>query len=166
MIGAFYRWLTNEDYIDKDPSLKVNKIKRDICALGEVNVGAIAEYERLGQRYEFLISQQKNVLMNQISPEHWCFDVGENGELSAAFLQFDQNLNLDIVLSGSEAKCDIKCAYLSNNNNKLKTYEIRGRKNEIDSHISSVNDTQKCLDEYKKFLKTTLSGRYKAKNEC
>jgi len=40
---------------------KVNKIKREINALGEVNVGAISEYERLGQRYEFLTKQQSDL---------------------------------------------------------------------------------------------------------
>ena len=40
---------------------KVNKIKRDINNLGEVNVGAISEYERLGQRYEFLTKQQADL---------------------------------------------------------------------------------------------------------
>lgn len=40
---------------------KVNKIKREINALGEVNVGAISEYERLGQRYEFLTKQQQDL---------------------------------------------------------------------------------------------------------
>jgi len=40
---------------------RVNKIKREINALGEVNVGAISEYERLGQRYEFLTKQQSDL---------------------------------------------------------------------------------------------------------
>ena len=40
---------------------RVNKIKREINALGEVNVGAIAEYERLGQRYDFLTKQQADL---------------------------------------------------------------------------------------------------------
>ena len=40
---------------------KVNKIKREINALGEVNVGAISEYERLGQRYDFLTKQQADL---------------------------------------------------------------------------------------------------------
>ena len=51
-------------FLDMDPNEarnKVNKIKRDINALGEVNVGAISEYERLGTRYEFLSKQQSDL---------------------------------------------------------------------------------------------------------
>lgn len=40
---------------------KVNKLKHEIKALGEVNTGSIKEYERLNTRYEFLISQKKDL---------------------------------------------------------------------------------------------------------
>ena len=40
---------------------KVNKLKHDIKALGEVNTGSIKEFERLNTRYEFLISQRKDL---------------------------------------------------------------------------------------------------------
>ena len=49
------------DIDEKEARSKVNSIKRDINNLGEVNVGAIAEYERLGQRYEFLTKQQQDL---------------------------------------------------------------------------------------------------------
>ena len=49
------------DINESEARNKVNKIKREINALGEVNVGAITEYERLGQRYEFLIKQQADL---------------------------------------------------------------------------------------------------------
>lgn len=49
------------DLDESDARNKVNKIKREINALGEVNVGAISEYERLGQRYEFLTKQQNDL---------------------------------------------------------------------------------------------------------
>ena len=49
------------DINENEARNKVNKIKREINALGEVNVGAIAEYERLGQRYEFLVKQQADL---------------------------------------------------------------------------------------------------------
>lgn len=49
------------DIDEKDARSKVNSIKRDISNLGEVNVGAISEYERLGQRYEFLTKQQEDL---------------------------------------------------------------------------------------------------------
>ena len=49
------------DIDEKEARNKVNSIKRDINSLGEVNVGAISEYERLGQRYEFLTKQQADL---------------------------------------------------------------------------------------------------------
>src|SRR5690606_1361489 len=41
---------------------EVKVIKREISSLGEVNLGAIEEYERVKDRYEFL-SEQKNDLL-------------------------------------------------------------------------------------------------------
>ena len=49
------------DIPESEARSKVNKIKREINSLGDVNVGAIAEYERLGQRYEFLTKQQADL---------------------------------------------------------------------------------------------------------
>ena len=49
------------DINENEARNKVNKIKREINALGEVNVGAISEYERLGQRYDFLTKQQADL---------------------------------------------------------------------------------------------------------
>ena len=49
------------DIDENEARNKVNKIKREINSLGEVNVGAISEYERLGQRYEFLTKQQQDL---------------------------------------------------------------------------------------------------------
>lgn len=45
---------------------KVNQLKRDIRDLGEVNVGSIAEYERVNTRYTYL-TDQRNDLENAIS---------------------------------------------------------------------------------------------------
>ncbi len=45
---------------------KVNTLKRDIKALGDVNVGSIAEYERINDRYTFLTTQ-KDDLTNSIN---------------------------------------------------------------------------------------------------
>lgn len=47
-----------------DPELareSVSKVKSKIKALGEVNLGAIAEYERIHKRYTFLDSQKKDL---------------------------------------------------------------------------------------------------------
>jgi chromosome segregation protein len=41
---------------------KVKELKRDIASLGEVNVGAIEEFTRISERYEFL-NEQKHDLM-------------------------------------------------------------------------------------------------------
>ena len=40
---------------------KVNSLKRDIKALGDVNVGSIAEYERINTRYNFLNTQKEDL---------------------------------------------------------------------------------------------------------
>lgn len=40
---------------------KVNYLKKEILKLGEVNTGAIAEYERLNTRYEFLFNQKNDL---------------------------------------------------------------------------------------------------------
>jgi len=41
---------------------EVKKIKREISSLGEVNLGAIEEYERVKDRYEFLAEQKNDLL--------------------------------------------------------------------------------------------------------
>ena len=45
---------------------KVNQLKRDIKDLGEVNLGSIAEYERVNSRYTYL-SDQRNDLNNAVN---------------------------------------------------------------------------------------------------
>ena len=40
---------------------KVDTLKKEITSLGEVNTGAISEYERVNERYEFLIKQSKDL---------------------------------------------------------------------------------------------------------
>ncbi len=48
-----------ELYIKEDIArLKVKSLKNEIRALGDVNVGSISEYERLNERYEFLMTQK------------------------------------------------------------------------------------------------------------
>lgn len=41
--------------------IKINSLKREISSLGDVNVGAIAEYDRLSKRYDFLTTQQTDL---------------------------------------------------------------------------------------------------------
>ncbi len=55
--------LTNYS-LDLDESLareKVNRLKKDLQKIGEVNLGSIAEYERLNKRYEFLTKQRADL---------------------------------------------------------------------------------------------------------
>lgn len=40
---------------------KVDTIKKEIMKLGQVNTGAIAEYERVSERYNFLLNQSKDL---------------------------------------------------------------------------------------------------------
>lgn len=40
---------------------KVDTLKKEISSLGEVNTGAIAEFERVNERYEFLLKQSKDL---------------------------------------------------------------------------------------------------------
>ena len=51
----------NLDLLEDNARSKVNKLKKEINALGDVNVGSIAEYKRLGERYEFLTKQQADL---------------------------------------------------------------------------------------------------------
>ena len=68
----------------------------------------------------FLIERQENVLIHRPSEIEWQFVVQKEGDLSAFFLVFDQNLKVSVLLNGEKAKSNLKVAYLSNNNNNLK----------------------------------------------
>ncbi len=46
---------------EEEARLKVDEIKKDIVKLGEVNTGAISEYERVSERYEFLLKQSSDL---------------------------------------------------------------------------------------------------------
>ena len=67
----------------------------------------------------FLIHTQIGTTLTQKSPTEWLFDVSENGELKADFLRTTQDLIVTVILSGSNAKCDLNCIYLCNKNNKI-----------------------------------------------
>ena len=67
----------------------------------------------------FLIQKQTEVLVNHPTETEWEFSVQKEGELDAFFLALNQNLNIKVLLQGDKAKSNIKCAYLSNENNKL-----------------------------------------------
>ncbi|OEF98565.1 chromosome segregation protein SMC [Desulfuribacillus alkaliarsenatis] len=55
----------NEFPLTEDPNViktKVKELKRKIVALGEVNTGAIEEYQRVDERYHFLKHQREDLL--------------------------------------------------------------------------------------------------------
>ena len=56
----------NLDMNITDARIKVNNLKRDIKALGDVNTGSISEFDRINTRYEFL-TKQKNDLTGSIN---------------------------------------------------------------------------------------------------
>src|SRR5574344_1900367 len=62
---AYDNYKLEDDNLDEE-RLKVNNLRRDIKALGNVNTGSIAEYERLNTRYTFL-SKQKEDLTSSIN---------------------------------------------------------------------------------------------------
>lgn len=64
-----YERAISEYELDMDEAVartKVNHLRRDIKELGEVNVGSIAEFERINTRYTFL-TEQRSDLENAIS---------------------------------------------------------------------------------------------------
>ncbi len=59
-----YEYATKNYELDLSLDLartKVDTLKKDIAALGEVNTGAISEYERVKNRYDFLLKQSKDL---------------------------------------------------------------------------------------------------------
>lgn len=60
-----YEFALEKSIIDLDIEFartKVNKLRKVIKDLGEVNLGAIAEYKRVSERYEFLLKQRDDLL--------------------------------------------------------------------------------------------------------
>ena len=63
--GMTYEFALEKSILDLDIEFarsKVNKLRRIIKDLGEVNLGAIAEYKRVSERYEFLLKQRDDLL--------------------------------------------------------------------------------------------------------
>ncbi|MDW8206897.1 MAG: chromosome segregation protein SMC [Chloroherpetonaceae bacterium] len=46
---------------DRNTAIEVNRLRREIRSMGQVNTGAVAEYERLTERYEFLSTQHADL---------------------------------------------------------------------------------------------------------
>jgi len=47
--------------MDRDTVQEIGRIRRELRAMGNVNTGAVEEYERLTERYEFLAAQQADL---------------------------------------------------------------------------------------------------------
>lgn len=107
--------------------------------------------------------------------------VPENCEFMANILHLSGSVSLKIILSGEQAKCNIKIAYLSNKNNKniIKVEVIHKHKNTTSSHtikgvltdssemvfdgiIRIPKDSQKC-DGYLNHRAVLLSDNAKVK---
>ncbi len=59
-----YEYACSNYELDLEEELARNKVanlKNDITALGEVNTGAISEYERVSERYDFLVKQSNDL---------------------------------------------------------------------------------------------------------
>lgn len=59
-----YEYATSNYELDLPEDIartKVDALKKDIIKLGEVNIGSITEYERVSERYEFLIKQSNDL---------------------------------------------------------------------------------------------------------
>lgn len=65
------------------------------------------------------IQAQDKVVFQEKTPEKWVCFVEEDGFLKANFLQMKRSLDLEIHLTGRNAKCELNCGYLLNNNNNL-----------------------------------------------
>ncbi len=48
----------DEQAIDRNTAMEVGRLRREIRAMGQVNTGAVGEYERLTERFDFLTEQK------------------------------------------------------------------------------------------------------------
>ncbi|MBP5344084.1 MAG: SufD family Fe-S cluster assembly protein [Alphaproteobacteria bacterium] len=67
----------------------------------------------------FLLLNKDGVEVQHPDDASWIFNVSKNGCLDACFLQFDADLSVIVNLNNENAKCDLKCIYLTNKNNKI-----------------------------------------------
>jgi len=51
----------DEVEVDKNTAMEVGRLRRELRGMGQVNTGAVEEYERLTERYEFLSAQQADL---------------------------------------------------------------------------------------------------------
>ena len=51
----------DEQSIDKNTAMEVGRLRRELRAMGQVNTGAVVEYERLTERFDFLTEQRADL---------------------------------------------------------------------------------------------------------
>lgn len=80
-----------EDLTKKDKRSRIKVLKEQITALGNVNIGAIEEYETVSQRYDFLTQQRNDVLEAKASLEQVVSRMDEI--ITKRFLETFQEIN-------------------------------------------------------------------------
>jgi chromosome segregation protein len=53
--------------LDRNTTMEVQRLRRELRAMGQVNTGAVGEYERLTERYEFLAAQRADLETGRLS---------------------------------------------------------------------------------------------------
>lgn len=74
---------------------KVRELKRSISMLGEVNLGAIEEYQRIGERFEFLSTQKTDLIEAKTTLYHVIEEI--NKEMSARFRETFELIRIQFV---------------------------------------------------------------------
>ncbi|MBQ7413254.1 MAG: SufD family Fe-S cluster assembly protein [Alphaproteobacteria bacterium] len=67
----------------------------------------------------FFLSSTAGVVVERPASSKWIFQVSENGFLQGDFLQVNGDLDISVLLNGIDAKCELNCGYLLNDNNKI-----------------------------------------------
>lgn len=89
---------------------RVNEIRRDISALGNINLGAIEEYDRVNTRYTYLLSQQEDVEKAKASLEEIIQEVTEEMKkiFSEQFKMLDQSFQETFTELFGGGKADLE----------------------------------------------------------
>ena len=67
----------------------------------------------------FLIRSDLGSVIEQKSGHEWVVIVSDNGDFQADFIKTNGPLDVTVILAGEGAKCQLNCAYLCNDNNKI-----------------------------------------------
>ena len=67
----------------------------------------------------FLIRSDLGCVTEQKSDHEWIVTVAAGGDFQADFVNTNGPLGVTVILAGEDAKCQLNCAYLCNDNNKI-----------------------------------------------